>query len=83
MARILFFGKLADAAGARTRNVALGSETQTIGDLVTALGRDDAALGQALSEKSVRYIVNELVAERNAAIGDEDEIAFLPPVSGG
>lgn len=83
MARILFFGKLADAAGGRARDVELGTGVQTIEDLVAALGGGEAALGEALNEKSVRCIVNEMVAERNAAIGDEDEIAFLPPVSGG
>ncbi len=83
MARILFFGKLAEAAGGRTRDMRLGAETQTVGDLVNVLGAEEASLGAALNEKSVRFIVNEMVAARHAAIGDEDEIAFLPPVSGG
>lgn len=82
MARLLFFGKLAEAAGARTRDIPLG-EAQTVGDLVTALGKREAALGDALEEKSVRVIVNEKMAARDAAITDGDEIAFLPPVSGG
>ncbi|WP_428409038.1 MoaD/ThiS family protein [Hyphococcus sp.] len=83
MARILFFGKLAEAAGGRTRDMRLGAETQTVGDLVNVLSAEEASLGAALNEKSVRFIVNEMVSARNAAIGDEDEIAFLPPVSGG
>ncbi|PQA86904.1 MoaD/ThiS family protein [Hyphococcus luteus] len=83
MARLLFFGKLADAAGARARQVKLEPETRTIDDLVAVLGDEDAALGASLNEKSVRFIVNETLASRDAAIGDKDEIAFLPPVSGG
>ena len=83
MARLLFFGKLADAAGARARDVPLSNATQTVGDLVAALGEREAALGAALQEKSVRFIVNEKMAARDAAITDRDEIAFLPPVSGG
>ncbi len=50
---------------------------------MTAIGADEALLADALNEKSVRFIVNEMVAARDASIGDEDEIAFLPPVSGG
>ena len=82
MARILFFGKLADAAGGRMRDWPLG-EALTVGDLVAALGAADKGLGAALGEKSVRFIVNEVMASHEAPIGDEDEIAFLPPVSGG
>ncbi|MAW79884.1 MAG: molybdopterin synthase sulfur carrier subunit [Parvularcula sp.] len=82
MARLLFFGKLADAAGARQRDLPLG-DAQTVGDLVSALGKQEAALGAALQEKSVRVIVNEKMAARDSAISDGDEIAFLPPVSGG
>ncbi|MCK5750024.1 MAG: MoaD/ThiS family protein [Oricola sp.] len=83
MARILFFGKLAEAAGGRERDWPLEPGTRTIDDLVTAIGADEALLADALNEKSVRFIVNEMVAARDASIGDEDEIAFLPPVSGG
>ena len=83
MARILFFGRLADAAGGRERDWPLPPGTRTIDDLVMALGAGEASLADALNEKSVRFIVNEMVAPRDASIGDEDEIAFLPPVSGG
>ncbi len=83
MARILFFGKLADAAGGRSRDLALGEGSKTVSDLIETLGAGEAPLAEALNEKSVRFIVNEMVAGRDAAISDEDEIAFLPPVSGG
>lgn len=83
MARILFFGKLADAAGGRSRDFSLAPDTRTIDDLVSALSAGEAALAAAFNETSVRFIVNEMVAPRDAAISDEDEIAFLPPVSGG
>ncbi|WP_375202810.1 MoaD/ThiS family protein [Hyphococcus sp.] len=83
MARILFFGKLADAAGGRSRDWPLGEATKTIDDLVSALCAKEDALASALGEKSVRFIINEMIAPRDAAISDEDEIAFLPPVSGG
>ena len=83
MARILFFGKLADAAGGRSRDVQLEPDTQTIDDLVSVLSASEAALAAALTESSVRFIVNEMIASRDAAISDADEIAFLPPVSGG
>ena len=83
MAKLLFFGKLADIAGGRMRDLPLGAGVKTVSDLIGAMTAEDDALGDALSEKSVRYIVNETIAAHTASIGDEDEIAFLPPVSGG
>ena len=83
MARLLFFGKLVDVAGARTRNWPLGDAEITVNDLVTLIAGDDATLGGALSDQSVRFIVNEMMAAGETSISDEDEIAFLPPVSGG
>ncbi|WP_425409057.1 MoaD/ThiS family protein [Hyphococcus sp.] len=83
MARILFFGKLGDLAGARERNVALTKEPETVNGLIAAIGKDDSVLAAALQEISVRVIVNEEMASGDTPITDKDEIAFLPPVSGG
>ena len=83
MARLLFFGKLSDVAGARERDWPLGADVATVRDLIAAISTEDAALGDALSHGSVRCIVNEVVSPPDIAIADEDEIAFIPPVSGG
>ena len=83
MARLLFFGKLGDVAGGRARDWALNADIATVRDLIAALGAQDAALGDALSHNSVRCIVNEAVSPLDSAVADEDEIAFIPPVSGG
>ena len=56
-------------------------DTRTVADLIGALGRGEADLGAALSDRSVRFIVNEMMAQADAPIADEDEIAFLPPVN--
>lgn len=83
MARLLFFGKLADSAASREADWPLGSDTRTVAELIEAIAEKDAALGEALSAPSVRCAVNEAIVERDAPIADGDEIAFLPPVSGG
>ena len=83
MARILFFGKLGEAAGGRARDWVIDEDQATIDDLVAAICVKEPVLGAALAEKSVRCIVNEMVSARDTAVSDEDEIAFLPPVSGG
>lgn len=83
MARLLFFGKLADIAGARMRDYSLAGEGHSLADLIAALSADEPALGAALVDLKVRYLVNEEMARDDMVLSDQDEIAFLPPVSGG
>lgn len=77
MARLVFLGKLADLAGGRERVVAAGPLDQVLAAL-----EPDLAL--ALLDERVRTALNgELVGERALVLGEDDELAFLPPVSGG
>lgn len=83
MARLLFFGKLGDLAGKREIERMLPDGVATIAALIDAISKDDAMLASGLRDKSIRYVINEKVESGDAAISDNDEIAFLPPVSGG
>ncbi len=82
MARILFFGRLADLAGGRERELHVGDSVRNLRELVDLIAKGDDTLGAALREKSVQTIINERISSGDA-ISDSDEIAFLPPVSGG
>jgi molybdopterin synthase sulfur carrier subunit len=79
MATILFFGRLQDVVGARTLTAALPDGVRDTDSLRDWLGRDHPAL----RETSVRIAVNAELRSGNAPLGDGDEIAFLPPMSGG
>ena len=83
MAKILFFGKLGDVAGGPERNVSLPEGADSVSALISALAAEDAVLGEALKAISVRVMVNGEIAHEDMRLIDEDEIAFLPPVSGG
>lgn len=78
MARLVFLGRLEDIAGGAEREVPGGA----LADVLSALDRDLAA---ALGADRIRVALNgTLVADRSAVVlGDGDELAFLPPVSGG
>lgn len=82
MARLLFFGKLGDMAGGRERLLTLGRQL-TVSALKARLATEDPALGEALAAPSVRVIINQTFGTDAHALTDDDEIAFLPPVSGG
>jgi molybdopterin synthase sulfur carrier subunit len=77
--RLVFLGKLADLAGAPQRDVGAPLDWQA---LVAALTDD---LGDALAGEKVKVAVNGTVLADKTALSahDGDEVALLPPVSGG
>lgn len=78
MPKLVFLGKLADVAGGAERAVEPGA-------LADVLARLPAALAVALLDERVRVALNgELIGHPEAIVlGEGDELAFLPPVSGG
>ncbi len=77
--RLVFLGRLEDAAGAGQRDV------EPAGSLEVLLARLEPELANSLSGERIRVALNgALVADRHTLLlADGDEIAFLPPVSGG
>ena len=77
-ARLVFLGRLEDVAGGAERSV-------TPGPLEAVLASLAPDLAVALLGERVRMALNGvLIAERGGIVLREgDELAFLPPVSGG
>lgn len=77
---IRLFARLRDVVGAAElrREVEDGS---TLGDVWHALAAEFQELERYSA--SISGAVNEEYARMNARISDGDEVAFLPPVSGG
>ncbi len=78
---VLMLGRLRDVAGWRERR--LEAAPPSLSALRDLLGREDAALGQALSGQGVQAAVNKALTRGDLALSAGDEIAFLPPMSGG
>ncbi len=77
-ATLLFLGRLEDLAEGPRREIEPGA-------LELVLAKLEPALAVALLEERVRLALNgTLVSERGGIVlKDGDELAFLPPVSGG
>jgi len=77
--RLVFLGKLADLAGTDEREIAAPLDWD---GLLAAL---DGALAEAVAGERMRIAVNgALLADKTTlAAADGDEVALLPPVSGG
>jgi molybdopterin synthase sulfur carrier subunit len=77
---VLLFARLKEIAGAaRLEREVTGAAT--IGSVWNSLAREYPELGGYTS--SVSSAINAEYARMTAAVNDGDEIAFLPPVSGG
>jgi molybdopterin synthase sulfur carrier subunit len=79
MARVMLFGRLADAAGWRERTV----EADSLSALRAALTASDAQLGEALAGPGVQAAVDKTILRGDAHLTAASEVAFLPPMSGG
>lgn len=73
--KVLFLGRLQDVAGGAEQTVEYRSE---VAALIDSFGTE---LAQALLSPKVRVAVNGALGA--TALDDGDEVAFLPPVSGG
>lgn len=74
----MFLGRLADLAGGGERAV----EPAPLARVLTAM---EPELAEALMGERIRMALNGALVSRDSAIvlADGDELAFLPPVSGG
>jgi len=77
---VRLFARLRDIAGAAelSRDVVAGA---TIGDVWRQLAGEFPEL--ARYERSISTALNADYARMDSRVGDGDEVAFLPPVSGG
>lgn len=80
MARLVFLGRLEDLAGTPGRDTGLAVATP-LADILATLPADLAA---ALTAPRIRLARNgTLVSAEGLVVSPGDELAFLPPVSGG
>lgn len=78
MPRVLFFAQARDAAGRSSDEVPGGTVAEVLAHVVHRCG---PAFEGVLSVS--RVWVNGEPVERGAAVGERDEVAIIPPVSGG
>ena len=84
LVRLVFLGKFGDLAPADLAEIVLPGDVRSLADLQAWLTRTEPRLSAAMAETKTRLIVNQCVAhDLSQGLADGDEIAFLPPMSGG
>ncbi len=81
--RVLFFASLKDATGMAEVEIDL-QEAVSLDGLIRSLATrlPDEAL-QAIRAENVRVAINQTLASGAVQVAPGDEVAFLPPVTGG
>lgn len=78
MATLRLFARVGEIAGTRRLSV----DASTVGEVVAFA---ESRFGQEFAEQvqTCRIWLNGEPADLDAPVGDDDEVALLPPVSGG
>ena len=82
MITLKYFASLKSIAGKDEESLDLGNET-TVQKLSEILAKTTPQIGEMIQGKKILVAVNQDVATLDTVIHDGDEVAFLPPFSGG
>ncbi len=82
MIKVKYFATLKKMAGKEEDQFDLG-QTSTVRNLSEVIGKSLPEIGKMIREKKVMISVNYDVVSIDSPINDGDEVALLPPFSGG
>jgi len=83
MLNLLFFGRLGDLATGLDKTIPYHIDLDTPQAILNKLTQQHPLLARELSEPQVLVSVNKMIVKWDHPLFDGDEIAFLPPVTGG
>lgn len=83
MAKILFFGPLREVMGVKALQLDFELSPVLRSDLVQQIAEGQETVQEALGSASVRIIADNAIVADDFDLSQSDEIAFLPPMSGG
>jgi len=82
--QLVFLGKFGELAPKGLASPTLPDDVRTLADLKDWIAGQAPVLGKAMALTTTRVAVNQaLVHDLSRPVRAGDEIAFLPPVSGG
>ena len=84
MLRVLFFGSLADQVGTAELELDWLSDWRTVHDVMAGMQLSHPEIVAVLNQRRGLLIaINQQLGGIASVIADDDELAFLPPVTGG
>ena len=84
MIRLVYLARLRDAFGTKAEDWPLATSSTTVAVLLEALrARGGVWADELAAGRAVRVAVNQNLAHAESVIAPGDEVALLPPVTGG
>jgi molybdopterin synthase sulfur carrier subunit len=83
MIRLCYFASLSETLGVAAEDVELPKGVETVGELTDWLQQRGPAWATALTAGNIVTAVNHTVVHTDSRVGDGDEVAWFPPVTGG
>ncbi len=83
MIKVLLFGRFCDLHDKESFEVTLTNDSTSADELRQQLSAEFPDLGRALNETQTLIAVNQEIVAINHLLKAGDEVAFLPPVTGG
>ena len=83
MVTINYFGRLRENLGVKSDEIDLPIDACDANALREILAAQYGEAGQVLLEPCVRVVINQVICPWSHPISKSDEVAFIPPVSGG
>ncbi len=80
--KVLYFASIKDRLGKEDEELEL-KDGETLQSLLNHLKSENDILAKFLEAHSFLFAVNEEIATRDTILKPNDEIAILPPLSGG
>jgi molybdopterin synthase sulfur carrier subunit len=82
--RLLYFARLREVFATGQETPELPPAVRTLADLLDWLRQRGGTWAEELAEgRAYRVAINQDLAERDAVLHENDEIALFPPVTGG
>jgi molybdopterin synthase sulfur carrier subunit len=81
--RILYFASVRESVGQEAEELVLPEGIDTVGKLRSHIAARGAQWDAFAVGKTLRAAVNQRMAPADTALGEGDEVAFFPPVTGG
>jgi molybdopterin synthase sulfur carrier subunit len=82
--RVVYLARLREAFGSSGESLALADDAPNVATVLAALrGRAGVWAHELAAGRAVRVAVNHELVSADAPVRDGDEIALLPPVTGG
>lgn len=82
--KILYFAWMREYIGSSSEEFELPAEIKNVGMLADHLKKQSEGHAKALSNLNVvRVAVNQVYANLDTPISNDNEVAFFPPVTGG